>query len=93
MSNIRRVTVKAKDNGEVSHVAAFFDSTAIHLIMWFPSLRDDSGRLYVSFSVGGDNAYIYDNVSYNVMNELMNAESVGRKFSEIVRGQYEYTKC
>ena len=93
MSNIRRVSVETRDNGTVGHVAAFFDSTAIHLIMWFPSFRGgESGTLYVKFRADSSDSYVYNNVPCDVMNELMNTKSVGKKFSEIVKGKYEYTK-
>lgn len=93
MSNIRRVSVKTRENGSLDHVAAFFDSTALYLVMWFPSFRGgESGTLYVRFRADNNDSYTYNNVPCDVMNELMNAESVGRKFSEIVKGKYEYIK-
>lgn len=48
------------------------------------------GKLYVKFHSGG--TYSYDDVPYDVYDEIAQAESVGRTFHRRVKGKYRYTR-
>lgn len=86
MSKVGTVRVHVGENNELVAMSAFVRSKAIIHISWFPS-----GRLRVMFWNNTKDTYVYHDVPAEIWNELVNAESVGKKFNEIVKDKFTFT--
>ena len=66
---------------------AMVESSTIEFIYW-SNIVEKVGSLVVKFWSGKE--YRYKNVEASTFSELITADSVGKKFNEIIRGKYEY---
>ena len=66
---------------------AMVESSTIESIYW-TNIVGKTGSLVIKFWSGKE--YLYKNVEAFTFSELISADSVGKKFNEIIRGKYEY---
>ena len=73
-------------NKDYESMTAQVESSVIKQITW--SAKGDKSVLSVHFNNGG--VYIYKGVDRFTFSNLLQSESVGKKFNETVRNTYEY---
>lgn len=66
-----------------------FESSLIDWASFYTSSMLPFSELNVRFS-GTPKVYTYSNVPHDVFNKMLNAESVGKAFNELVKGKYEF---
>ena len=86
MNKVSTVKVYIGEDGTLQGMYAYVSSKAIFSVTWFTS-----GRLHITFRNKGYTTYVYNEVPAEVWNELVNADSIGGKYNEIVRDKFTYT--
>lgn len=86
MDKVSMVRVYVGKDGTLNGMYAFVNSKALMSVAWFAS-----GRLHITFRGNGNLTYVYNDVPADVWNELVNANSVGKKYNEIVKDKFTYT--
>lgn len=68
------------------------NSSRIKEIQWRQDLLHNNSlyKLKVTFTKGG--TYLYRGVTYNDINQLLNAESKGKAFESLIKDHYQYEK-
>lgn len=68
------------------------NSSRIKEIQWrqYPLHNNSLYKLKVTFAKGG--TYLYKGVTYDDINQLLNAESKGKAFESLIKGHYQYEK-
>ena len=66
---------------------ATVESSTIEFVYWSNIVSND-GAMVIKFRSGKE--YRYKNVDASTFSTLISADSVGKKFNEIIRGKYEY---
>ena len=85
MKNIKYLS--SESNGSEVHMFATVESSTLQSVYW-SNISNIKGSLRVVFTNG--KRYRYDDVSSSTFMELITAESIGKKFNEIIKGKYEY---
>jgi hypothetical protein len=85
MKNITYLS--SKNNGSEVLIYATVESSTLHSVYW-SNISNVNGAIRVTFMNG--KRYRYDNVSSDTFMELITAESIGKKFNEVIKGKYEY---
>jgi hypothetical protein len=85
MKNIKYLT--SENNGSEVLIYATVESSTLKSVYW-SNIANVNGVIRVLFTNG--KRYRYDGVSSATFMELITAESVGKKFNEIIKGKYEY---
>ena len=86
MDKVSTVRVYVKDDGTLDGMFAMVNSKALISVAWFTS-----GRLHITFRGNGNLIYVYNDVPAEVWNELVNANSIGKKYNEIVKDKFTYS--
>ena len=85
MKNITYLS--SKNNGSEVLIYATVESSTLHSVYW-SNISNVNGAIRVLFTNG--KRYRYDSVASNVFTQLIMADSIGKKFNELVRGKYDY---
>lgn len=83
MSKVGTIKISVREDGTLRNVYASVNSKVLFSVCWFPS-----GHLYATFRSDKMPMYSYEGVSAEIWNELVNAESIGKKFNELVKGKF-----
>ena len=81
------LSFKSTNNGGEVTMHAKVDSSTIVFVYW-SNIVNNNGAMVITFA--GGRRYRYENVEANTFSTLISADSVGKKFNEIVRGKYDY---
>jgi hypothetical protein len=85
---MNKVTYFNSNNfGDSVSMMAFVESSTIEFAYW-SNIAEKGGSMVIKFWSGKE--YVYKNVRASAFSALISADSVGKKFNEIIRGQYEY---
>jgi hypothetical protein len=85
---MNKVTYFNSNNfGDNVSMMAMVESSTIQFAYW-SNIVEKAGSMVIKFWSGKE--YRYKNVSAQTFSTLISADSVGKKFNEIIRGQYEY---
>ena len=85
MKNIKYLS--SENNGSEVFMFARVESSTLQSVYW-SNIANIKGSLRVTFTSG--KRYRYDDVSSATFMELITAESIGKKFNEIIKGKYDY---
>jgi hypothetical protein len=86
MDKVVTLTAGSDERGEVT-LHAMVESSTIKFIYW-SNITNRKGSLHITFNTG--KRYKYTDVDANVFTMLITAQSIGKKFNEVVRGHYDY---
>ena len=77
----------SNNHGSEIAMSAMVDSSTILFVYW-SNISNKDGAMVITFKNG--RRYRYENVESDTFAKLISADSVGKKFNEIVRGKYDY---
>jgi hypothetical protein len=81
------VSLSSENNGSEVNMYAMVESSTVRFVYW-SNISNIKGSLTVTFTSG--KRYRYDSVASNVFTQLIMADSIGKKFNELVRGKYDF---
>ncbi len=79
--------LSSENNGDKVILHAMVESSTVRFVYW-SNISNIKGTLMVTFVNG--KLYRYDSVGAHIFAQLITADSIGKKFHELVRGKYDY---
>jgi hypothetical protein len=79
--------LSSENNGNEVFMHAMVESSTVRFVYW-SNISNIKGTLTVTFVNG--KRYRYDSVGAHIFTQLITADSIGKKFNELVRGKYDY---
>jgi len=77
----------SNNHGSEVAMSAMVESSTVLFVYW-SNIANKDGAMVITFKNGS--RYRYENVESDTFAKLISAESVGKKFNEIIKGKYEY---